>query len=80
MKSESIVVDCNRFLREWDIYNIAFDLKKNIYERHPNNTESVCLWVQANHEQVFFYQEFGNTQNSLLEELNKENMLFIIRI
>jgi hypothetical protein len=51
MKSECIIADRNRFFREWDIHSIASDLRKNIYERHPNDAESVRLWVQANLEQ-----------------------------
>jgi hypothetical protein len=45
MKSECIVLDRNRFLQEWDVRNIASDLRKNIYERYPNDAESVRLWV-----------------------------------
>jgi hypothetical protein len=55
MKSECIDPDRNRFLWEWDVRNIASDLRKNIYERYPNDAESVRLWVQANPNQVFFY-------------------------
>jgi hypothetical protein len=80
MKFECIVADRNRFLREWDIRNIASDLRKNIYERHPNDVESVCLWVQANPDQVFFYQEFRDMKTALPRELNGENMPFIIGI
>jgi hypothetical protein len=80
MKSECIIVDCNQFLREWDIRNIASDLRKNIYERHPNDAESVRLWVQANPAQVFFYQEFGDMKTALPRELNGKNMPFVIGI
>jgi hypothetical protein len=45
MKSKCIVADRNRFLREWDIRNIASDLRKNIYEKHPNDAEFVRLWI-----------------------------------
>jgi hypothetical protein len=48
MKSKCIVVDCNWFPWEWDIHNIASDLRKNIYKRHPNDAELVRLWIQAN--------------------------------
>jgi hypothetical protein len=80
MKFECIVADRKWFLRERDIRNIASDLRKNIYEKHPNDTESVRLWVQANPDQVFFYQEFGDMKTALLGELNGENMPFVIRI
>ena len=55
MKSKCIVADRNWFRWEWDICNIASDLRKNIYERHPNNAKSVRLSIQANPDQVFFY-------------------------
>jgi hypothetical protein len=45
MKSECIVVNRNPFLRKWNIRNIASHLRKNIYEKHPNDAESVHLWV-----------------------------------
>jgi hypothetical protein len=45
MKANYIVADWNRFFREWDIRNIALELRKNIYEKHSNNAESVRLWV-----------------------------------
>jgi hypothetical protein len=80
MKSECIVPDRNRFLREWDVRNIASDLRKNIYERHPNDAESVRLWIQANPDQVFFYQEFGDVKIALPGELNGESMPFVIGI
>jgi hypothetical protein len=79
-KSECIDPDHNRFLREWDVHNFASDLRKNIYERHPNNAESVRLWVQANPDHVFFYLEFGDVKTTLLGELNRENMPFVIGI
>jgi hypothetical protein len=80
MKFECIVTDHNRFLREWDICNIASDLRKNIYEKHPTNAESMRFWVQANPQQVFFYQEFGDMKTPLPRELNGENMPFVIGI
>jgi hypothetical protein len=80
MKFECIVADRKWFLRERDIRNIASDLRKNIYEKHPNDTESVRLWVQANPDQVFFYQEFGDMKTALPGELNGENMPFVIGI
>jgi hypothetical protein len=33
MKAECIVADQNRFLREWNIRNIASELRKNIYKK-----------------------------------------------
>jgi hypothetical protein len=80
MKFECIVADRNWFLQEWDIRNIAFNLRKNIYEKHPNDAESVHLWIQANPQQVFFYQEFGDLKTPLPKELNGENMSFVIGI
>jgi hypothetical protein len=55
-------------------------LKKNIYEKHSNDAESVRLWVQANPQQVFYYQEVGDTETSVKGELMGENILFIIGI
>jgi hypothetical protein len=80
VKSECIVSDRNQFLWEWDIRNIASDLRKNIYKKYPNDAKSVRLWVQANPDQVFFYQEFGDMKTALLGELNGENMPFVIGI
>ena len=48
MKAGCTVVDWNWFLWEWDIRNIASELRKNIYEKHPNDAGSVRMWVQAN--------------------------------
>jgi hypothetical protein len=80
MKADYIVADWNQFLREWDIRNIASELKKNIYRKHPNDSESVCLWVQANPQQVFYYKEVGDTKTPMKGELTSENMLFVIGI
>jgi hypothetical protein len=80
MKAECIVADRNWFLRDWNIRNIASELRKNIYKKHPNNAESVHLWVQANPQQVFYYQEVGDTETPVKGELMGENILFIIGI
>jgi hypothetical protein len=55
-------------------------LKKNIYEKHSNDAESVRLWVQANPQQVFYYQEVGDTETLVKGELTGENMPFVIGI
>jgi hypothetical protein len=80
MEVECIVANWNWFFREWDIWNIASELRKNIYKKHPNDVESVRLWVQANPQQVFYYQEVGDTETPVKGELTGENMPFVIGI
>jgi hypothetical protein len=80
IKAECTVADRNRFLREWDIRNIASELRKNIYKKHPNDAELVRMWVQANPQQVFYYHEVGDKEVPVKGELTGENMLFVIGI
>jgi hypothetical protein len=55
-------------------------LRKNIYKKHPYDVEYVSLWIQANPEQVFFYQEFGDMKTPVPGKLNGKNMPFVIEI
>jgi hypothetical protein len=40
----------------------------------------VCVWVQANPQQVFYYHEVGDIETPVKGELTGENMTFIIGI
>jgi hypothetical protein len=68
----------NHFLREWDIWNIAAELQKNVYQKHDNDAELVRLWMQANQKIVFYYKEL--VAGPVSGELHGDNMPFVIGI
>jgi hypothetical protein len=78
MKSSSTGSERNHFLHEWDIWNIATELRKNVYQKHDNDVESVRLWVQANQKTMFYYKEL--VAGPVSGELRGDNMPFVIGI
>lgn len=54
--AEGVPPERCHFLREWDVRNIAKELRKTEYQRDDNDAESVKMWVEANPDDVFFYR------------------------
>lgn len=86
-----------KFLRNWeadgkiitrdllitprDIRNISRKHAKETYMLHPNDAQSVRMWVQRNPDKVFFYQETDLANPVKIEgKLNGSNMPFTIGI
>ena len=84
-----------KFLRKWevdgkeitrdllitpkDIRNIARKLAKETYMLHPNNAQSVRMWVQKNPDKIFHYTETDLASPIQVDgQLNGANMPFTI--
>ncbi len=65
------------FLCEQDIRNIVAKLAKEMYKKHENHVESVCMWVQENPNIFLYYQEIGTKVGG---KLSKSNVPFTIEI
>jgi hypothetical protein len=86
-----------KFLRKWkadgkgitrdllitpkDIRNIARKLAKETYMLHPNDAQSVRMWVQKNPDKIFHYTETDLASHIQVDgQLNGANMPFTIGI
>ena len=86
-----------KFLRKWeadgkeitrdllitpkDIRNIAHKLAKETYMLHPNDAQSVLMWVQKNPDKIFHYIETDLASPIQVDgQLNGANMPFTIGI
>jgi len=49
----------NLFLNEQDICNMAWKLAKDMYKKHGNDTQNVCMWAIENKDNVLFYLEIN---------------------
>ena len=84
-----------KFIRNWEadgkeitryllitpknILNIVYKLAKETYMLHPNDTQSVRMWVQKNPNKIFHYTETNLASPIQVDgQLNGENMPFTI--
>jgi hypothetical protein len=52
-------LNCDLFLCEQNICNLARKLAKATYRKDENDVKYVRMWVQKNKANIFFFQEFG---------------------
>ena len=68
----------DHFMKDWDIRNIAVRVNEAVYRKDENDAESVRMWVQANRDIVFYYQELNS--GPVPGTLTGDNMPFVIGI
>lgn len=76
--AEGVPPERCHFLREWDVRNIAKELRKTEYQRDDNDAESVKMWVEANPDDVFFYRLVK--KGTVSGTLTSANLPFVIGI
>jgi hypothetical protein len=78
LRAQGAPASRDHFMKDSDIRNVAVKVNQAVYQKHENDAESVRMWVQANRNIVFYYQELNS--GSVSGALNGDNMPFVIGI